>query len=114
MSCRKQFEDLDYKEVLTPVTDHVGKFVPEMSLPIKDILNQFSYVDNIRLSEIAKQGYNIGDDNDHDFDLPEFDDLDMAERQEVYEQAKVFVSEYEAALQKQQQEQEPEQVKQEE
>ena len=63
MSVKKAFQPVDPDSCKTLVIDHVGKFVPEMSLSIKDILSQFAYVDNVRLADLAAQGYNQQDDD---------------------------------------------------
>lgn len=98
MATRKQFEPINFEECLTEVLDPVGKFVPEMSLPIKDILAQFAFVDNIRLGDLAKRGYFIGDDDDKDFDLPDFDAMDIAEKEQYYLHCSDIVSKYQAQM----------------
>lgn len=90
---RKQFQPIERSTIVTQVIDHVGKFIPEMSLPVKDILSQFAYVDNVRLLDLMKQGY-FGDETD-DFETPDFASLDIAEKQELYEKSKEFIAKYE-------------------
>lgn len=92
MKVRKQFEPIDSGTCVLISTDNA--FVPEMSLPIESILAQFSFVDNVRVADMAKRGYDFADSNDDDFDVEEFDRLDLAEKDEVYNHAKKIVDRY--------------------
>ena len=101
---RKAFDFISEEETLTHVNDPVGKFVPELSLPINAILQQFAYVDQVRLLDLAKQGYHIGNDDDTDFEVPDFDSMDIAEKQEYYEHCQDIVERYRRQLELQKQE----------
>ena len=93
MNTRIQFKDVETG--VCRLTSRVDAFVPEMSLPIKDILQQFSYVDNVRLVDMAKHGFEFADKNDSDFDISEFDTLDLAERDELYRKSRAIIDRYE-------------------
>lgn len=99
--CRKQFDVMPVEESFTHVNDPIGKFVPELSLPLGQILQQFAYVDQVRLMDLAKMGYNIGNDDDDDFDIPDFDSMDIAEKQEYYEHCQDVVKRYQEQMAKQ-------------
>lgn len=96
MKVRKQFKDVE-RGICTLLSDE-NCFVPEMSLPIEDILRQFSYVDNVRLADLARNGYEHADTNESDFDVEEFDTLDLAEREQLYSDALDVVNRYEAQM----------------
>lgn len=101
MKTRVQF--LDVAEGISRLRSDEDCFVPEMSLPIKDILQQFAYIDNIRLADIAKQGYEHANNDDSDFDVEDFDRLDPAEKEELFNRASEVISKYEEFQRKQQQ-----------
>lgn len=88
------FEPRPLEEAMTIVDQSEDKFVPEMSMDVKTILSQFAFVDNVRLQDIMKNGYIAGDDDD-DFELPDFDLLDIAEKQAYYEHSKEFIRKFE-------------------
>lgn len=92
MDCKVAFQT--YEDAYTEMDYQTDEFVPEMSLGIKEILAQFAYVDNMRLVDLMKQGYTAPDDDD-DFDLPDFDSLDIAQKQEYYEHSKEFIKKFE-------------------
>lgn len=91
--CRKQFDYLDPALAVTKLTDKTHLFIPELSLGIKDILMQFGYMDNIRLRDMMKHGYTMADD-DSDFDFPEIDTMDIAEKHEAFKQSQMTVRQY--------------------
>lgn len=93
MNTRIQFKDVETG--VSRLKSRVDSFVPEMSLPIKDILQQFAYVDNVRLVDMAKRGFEFANDNEKDFDIAEFDTLDLAERDELYRQSRAIIDRYE-------------------
>ena len=95
MIVRKQFEDIDIQACGTTMVSDVDNFVPEMSLPIEDILQQFSFVDNLRLKDFAEQGYQYANTDEDDFDVEEYDRLDRAEKEEIYKRAKTVIDRYE-------------------
>lgn len=100
---RKAFQPYDKKQAVSVLRDRVSCFVPEMSLPIKDILEQFSYVDNLRLSERMAIGYNMTDSDD-DFDSPEFDQMDIAEKHELAQKSHITIKKYREMMKKKSQE----------
>lgn len=83
MKVCKQFVDIS--EGVCRLVSEEDCFVPEMSLPIKEILSQFAYIDNIRLGDMAKRGYDVASDDDDDFETADFDQMDIAEREELYD-----------------------------
>lgn len=93
MKVCKQF--IDVPDGVCVLLSDVDAFVPEMSLPIEQILQQFAYVDNVRLGDLARQGFEHADANEDDFDVENFDSLDYAERDDIYNQAKQIVEKYE-------------------
>ena len=97
MEVRKQF--IHIEDGVCRLLSEEDKFVPEMSLPIKMILEQFSFIDNVRLADIARQGYAGANDDENDFDVTDFDSLDPAEREEVYNNAAAIVKAYEEQMQ---------------
>lgn len=100
METKVQFKDVAVG--ICRLTSDEDKFVPEMSLPIKDILSQFAFIDNVRLADIAKQGYEFADDNEDDFDVENFDTLDPAEKEDLYNRAKDVIDKYNVFKEKQQ------------
>lgn len=86
MKVLKQF--IDHPEGICRLLSDEDCFVPEMSLPVKDILAQFAFVDNMRLAEYAKHGYDVANEDDEDFDVLDPDSLDLAEREELYDESK--------------------------
>ena len=99
MEVRKQFVDVENGICL--LLSEEDKFVPEMSLPIKTILEQFSFIDNVRLADMARQGYENANNDDDDFSVEDFDSLDPAERQEVFENAQAIVRAYQEQMARQ-------------
>lgn len=99
MIVKIQFKDVE-PGVCKLVSD-VDKFQPEMSLPIEQILLQYSYIDNIRMAEMARQGYEYANKNDEDFDVEDFDTLDPAEKEEIYSRASDIVNRYRAQMARQ-------------
>lgn len=97
MKVAKQFHPDELSGVSVLLSDE-DAFVPEMSLPIEQILQQFSYVDNIRLSELSRQGFEYADADEDDFDVEDFDRLDPAEREEIYGRASAIVDAYQRHL----------------
>lgn len=83
MKVCKQFVDIP--DGVCRLVSEEDCFVPEMSMPIKDILSQFAYIDNIRLGDMAKRGYDVASDDDDDFETADFDQMDIAEREELYD-----------------------------
>lgn len=96
MKCHKQFIDVE-PGICRLVSDE-DRFVPEMSLPVKDILQQFAFVDQVRIADLAQQGYDFADNNEDDFDVDDFDNLDPAEKDEIYRQATEIVDRYQKHL----------------
>lgn len=85
MKVVKQFVD---KAVgICRLVSEVDAFVPEMSLPIRDILNQFAFIDGVRLKDLALQGYDVANDDEDDFHTADFDQMDMAEREELRDES---------------------------
>lgn len=74
---RKGFKFIDPADVVTPVIDGVSRFVPDMSLSLREIMDQFAYMGADRISEIINRGY-IGDEDD-DNDGTDPRTLDFAE-----------------------------------
>lgn len=102
MKVAKQFVDVE--SGVSVLLSKEDKFVPEMSLPLETILAQFSYVDNIRMGEIAQRGYEAADTDEENFDVEDFDRLDPAEREEVYSNAKSIVERYQEQMRRQKEE----------
>lgn len=99
MKVRKQFEVISVMR--SKVVSDEDMFVPEMSLPIENILQQFAFVENLRLSEYAQHGFEHADTNEDDFDIEEFDNLDLAEKHELYERASAVIDKYNAEMERQ-------------
>lgn len=99
MKVAKQFVDVEPGICVLYSNEDI--FVPEMSLPLESILAQFSYVDNIRMGEIAQRGYEAADTDEDNFDVEDFDRLDPAEREEVYTNAKSIVDRYQEQMKRQ-------------
>lgn len=99
MKVHKQFRDVE--PGICVLFSNEDTFVPEMSLPLETILAQFSYVDNIRMGEIAQRGYEAADTDEDNFDVEDFDRLDPAEREEVYSNAKSIVDRYQEQMKRQ-------------
>jgi hypothetical protein len=95
--CRKQFDTIDEESCVTPLVSKEDLFVPDMSLPVKEILEQFSYVDALTLEQKMKEGYTMPDD-DSAFDYPELNHLDPAERQELLESGRISIKRYRQIL----------------
>lgn len=91
--CRKQFDGIPYEDCVSVLDYDNDCFVPELSMPVKDILMQFGYMDNMRLREMMQHGYSMADD-DTDFDAPEIDGMDIAEKRDLYERSHVTVKSY--------------------
>lgn len=98
MKPRKQFENLDPEECITHLDTDTDMFVPEMSMPVEQILAQFAFVDGVRLQDMMKRGYSEVDD-DSVFDYPDFDSLDIAEKEALYHDSKEFIHKYESMKQ---------------
>lgn len=49
--------------VATKVTDHVGKFVPEQCLSLREMLMQYAYISGEKVEEIVNRGF-VGDEDD--------------------------------------------------
>ena len=99
MRVSKQFCEVDAG--ISRLLSNEDKFVPEMSLPIDTILNQFSYVDSVRMVDMARQGFEHANNDENDFDVEDFDRLDPAEKDEVYQNAAEIVRLYEEQMKRQ-------------
>lgn len=55
---------IDQNVVGTPVFDTVSKFVPDQSLPLREMLLQFSYLSGEKLGEIINRGFDGDEDDD--------------------------------------------------
>jgi len=102
MRVSKQFFDVD--KGVTPLLSDEDMFVPEMSLPIEQIMAQFSFVDNMRLSQYARQGFENATTDDDDFNTVDIDQMDLAEREEVLDDANKLVKAYQDQMKRQKQE----------
>lgn len=52
------------EDVFTKVTDHVGEFVPDQSLSLRDMLLQFAYISGEKVEEIVNRGFDGDEDDD--------------------------------------------------
>lgn len=52
------------EDVFTKVTDHVGQFVPDQSLSLRDMLLQFAYISGEKVEEIVNRGFDGDEDDD--------------------------------------------------
>lgn len=50
--------------VATKVSDHVGKFVPEQCLSLREMLMQFAYISGEKVEEIVNRGFDGDEDDD--------------------------------------------------
>lgn len=100
MKVCKQF--IDIPDGVCRLVSEKDCFVPEMSLPIKDILAQFAFVDNIRMADMAKRGYEVASDDDDDFETADFDQMDLAEREELYDDSVKILNESKSRAKKEQ------------
>lgn len=89
---RKGFVSLEDSDVITPVHDAVGLFVPEQSLSIREIIAQFSLVGTPTNEELSR-GFN-GDDTFDDDGYTDLNKLDIAELQELSERANTILDDY--------------------
>lgn len=80
---RKGFKFIEYNEVVTPVLDHVSKFVPDQSLSLEQIMAEFAYIGNDKISEIVNRGYD-GDEDSDNLGVPA-NSLDFAELHDRYQ-----------------------------
>lgn len=97
MKIRRGFEFIDPAEVVTPVKDHVGLFVPDQSLSVRDIITRFAITGDV---SALRQAVERGFDGDDDFDEDGFTDLasmDIAELQELSDRAAQILNDYRAA-----------------
>lgn len=89
--------NFDKQRAFTPVGDKPSKFRPEQSLSVKEILERFAFIDGEPLRRVVAQGYPEQLDDESMFDQAlDWDSLDMAERQDLYEQSKEIVERFEA------------------
>lgn len=66
------------EDVATHVYDAVSKFVPDQSLPLREMLLQFSYLSGEKLAEIVNRGFD-GDEDDEFLEGLDVFQLDFAE-----------------------------------
>lgn len=79
---RKAFNFIKREDVLTPVFDKVSKFIPEQAISLRQLLMEFSYMSDEKVSEIVNRGY-FGDEDDDDIigvDASAFDFTEIHDR----------------------------------
>ena len=91
-------EFIDPEEVKTRVHDHVGLFVPDQSLPLRDIIQKFALTgDSSTLEDLVNRGF-VGDEEFDDNGYTDLASMDIAEVEELYHRSQKFLADYEAAL----------------
>lgn len=55
---------INKEDVFTKVTDHVGQFVPDQSISLRDMLLQFAYISGEKVEEIVNRGFDGDEDDD--------------------------------------------------
>lgn len=94
MKIRKGFEFISMEEVITPVIDSVGLFVPDQSLSIRDIIQKFAITGDVAgLQNAVDRGFDGTDEFDDD-GWSDLQSMDIAELQELQERTKQILDDY--------------------
>lgn len=75
---RKGFRFIKPEDVVTPVFDRVSQFVPDQTISLRNMLLEFSYMSDEKVSEIVNRGF-VGDEDDDDIIGVDASALDFTE-----------------------------------
>lgn len=99
MKVRKAFQFITRDQVVTPVLDSVGLFIPDLSLSIRDIIQKFAITGDVAgLEQVVDRGFDGTDEFDDD-GWTDLNGMDIAELQELRDRAAQILQDYERARQ---------------
>lgn len=97
MRTRKAFvRVITHDELVTPVRDSVGLFVPDQSLSIKEIITRFAVTGDVSALQRLNDGLD-GDDRWDDDGMTDLASMDIAEVQALADRANQIIDDYRRA-----------------